>query len=232
MTLIQCATLGGILHVMTSDTRHVHFIEVGGKKHEYRFHDPNSKIKRISPFCLWGAGGLENLSDIIFEDLEKSNAVYIKDFIEPLERSVDRLRADKSQRFSLDSSEYPTMLKILGYGEDGTTGEVGFYSGGEVYYEEFKFGNRYSSAIAPSKDEWDIIRKTVKFNNPGVVEGYMEACIEELAGIQQALHLNDSDSVSEIFCYTALFRDPDSGEFRCFEDKIELKKNDVEENER
>lgn len=226
MTLIHGVTLGGVLQIMTSDTRHVHVVNHQGREFEYGFTDNISKIKRISPYCLFGGGGLDNNWELIQQDLEQSGAIYIKDFLKPFKQSVARLRKDAHKCYApLDDDDNPTLIMMLGFNKNGTTALLYFASGGEVIYKETPMYEHNTYAIAPSDDEWEAVKKTVGFNNPGVVDGYMEACLEYLAHIQKALHLNDAEKVSEIFCYTVLFKDLATGEFKCFEGQENLIKD-------
>lgn len=226
MTLIQGATLGGTLQIMTSDTRRVHFVDVAGKRIEHRFTDTESKATRITPFCILGAGGNDNLADLIKEDLDKSDAVYIQDFFEPLKQSIKRLRSEEKYRSWIDDGEdNPGLIMIRGFNEDGTTGIIQYITGldQEADYMQVPLFERHTSFITPSVDELDAIRANVKFENPGKVDGYMEACISQLAEIQYGVNTVNEEAVSEIFCYTAIFRDPESGEYRHFEGNINLK---------
>ncbi|MCM3637729.1 hypothetical protein M3152_08340 [Sporosarcina luteola] len=223
MTLIQGVTLGNVLQIMTSDTRRVNTFRFGEKDYSFKSSGETSKLKRISPYCIFGGGGLDNIWEIIQSDLEKSGAVYIKEFIKPLEESVSRIRGEVDEHFtSIDDEDMPTLVMILGFNPDGTTGCINFASGGGVSYSETPMYERNTYAIAPSHDEWEAVRKTVEFHNPGVVDGYMEACLEELAQIQKGLNINDEDIVSEVFCYTAIFRDPETGKYSCYEDTLKL----------
>ena len=50
--------------------------------------------------------------------------------------------------------------------------------------------------------------------------------ISFMSRVQEAFNLNDEETVSDTFCYCAIFRDPDTEEFHYYEGKLSLREEE------
>lgn len=224
MTLIQNIHFGGVMTVMTSDTRQVRkvFNEVVICK------DAETKIGRISPYCIYGGGGRNFIVDAIKKEITQSSAIYLKDFKEPLAQAVEKLKGKSLFVSAFDDDEAAQIL-ISGFNDDGSTGYLSFNTGKgqEVVYRQFGDYEEEFIIISPSVDETEAVLKANKRTPVETIEELTEASISFTAQVQNAFHQNNAKTVSEKFNYCALYRDQDTGEFKCYEGQFGLNEMSV-----
>lgn len=219
MTLIQSIHYGGAMSVMTSDTRQVY--KSFGKTKIMK--NDKSKISRISPYCIFGGGGTNKIVDAIRDHLTSNSIsnVFLSEYVIPLNRAVKEVQLQYIEEFK---NEETAQIMISGFNEDGSSGLITFITGTdqEVKYIQLEDSEELFNFISPSEDESEAVFQSVKRMPVERVEDLTEASIGYLANIQNAFYMNDPKTVSEIFCYCAIYRDPNTGEFQFFEDKIRL----------
>lgn len=222
MTLIMSQNYGQLLTVMSSDTRKVLRMNMFGSRIDHKFTGDKSKIERITPFCIYGGGGADVIVDEIKRELKEAGAKYIEDFVEPFKACVARLREDLAFRRMMNDGE-AAQIMMTGFNSDDSLGMISFTTGknSEVDYQVLPNAGTIQ-IIAPSSDEIAAATEHVEFNEPADYRGYVESAVTYLSDIQRAFHLNDSDTVSETFDYIAIYRDPYTGEYSCFEDSLNL----------
>ena len=222
MTLVMNLNIGGSLALMTSDTRKLMSMGFLGVEIKHTYSSDKSKIERLTPFCIFGGGGTDSLVEKIKSELKESDAIYIEDFIKPFKESVARLREGLFYRRDMDDDE-AAQIFMTGFDSSGSIGVISFVTGkgSEVDYREFGDSEFDLLAAAPSSDELMIALEQAKYIES---QGFVEDRISYLADIQRAYHKNDPDSVSEIFDYIAIYKDPITGAFSSFEDSVNLTK--------
>ncbi|MCG7346379.1 hypothetical protein MHZ92_19935 [Sporosarcina sp. ACRSL] len=222
MTLIMNQNFGQLLTVMSSDTRKVLRMNVLGTMVESKFTGDKSKIERLSPYCIFGGGGGDSIVDEIKRELKESGGRYIEDFIEPFKACVARLYGDSAYKRKMNNDIYAQVM-ITGFNADNSLGRVSFVTGRDSEVEYTILPN-YGTLqfIAPSEDEMEAAAENVEYGTPANYRAYVDHTVTFLSEIQRAFHLNNPDAVSETFEYIAIYRDPDTNEFSCFEDSINL----------
>lgn len=218
MTLIQNAHFGGIVTVMTSDTRQTS--KMFGIERRYK--DAENKIGRISPYCVFGGGGHTMLVDAIKEEI-KGSALYIGDFKESLERVIEAIK-QRPFYSGLFMDESATQILISGFNKDGSSGFVSYVTGkGEdVRYRQLEVNEQEYHIISPSDDEMRAALSIAVMPPVHMLEELPGAVISYAAQIQSAFYTNDEETVSEKFNYCAIYHDNDNGEFKCFEGQLDL----------
>ncbi|MHC8516202.1 hypothetical protein [Sporosarcina sp. ITBMC105] len=222
MTLILSLNFGGFLTVMSSDTRKVFSMNVGGETIDYKYSGKKSKIERLSPYCIYGGGGSDSLVDAIKTDLKNSGAVYIEELVQPLEEIIARMRKNPLTRWKMNE-DGEAQIMITGFNADNSSCKITFVTGvdTEVTYDVFSQpGSLFG--IFPSEDEFIAAVESTDFVEPQDNSGYVDASVTYLAGVQRAFSVVNPDAVSETFEYIAIRRDPHTGEFTCYQDSINL----------
>jgi hypothetical protein len=226
LTLIQGAELGGVLVAMTSDTRQALAYKSGtGVKYIPFVDAEKSKVERIAPYVIYGGGGLTGFVNEVKKRLtaEVPGGQFLLDFRMPFEKVIEDLQTNK--RFGKQLADDTTaQIMISGFNEDGSTGVLTYNTGVgcSVEYKQHTHGAQDLRIIAPSADQLDAILKTVKFPEVSDVSEVAAATLSFFISIQAAAFETDAETVSETCNYCVLYRDPQSGEFACFEDSIKV----------
>lgn len=229
MTLIQYTSIGGVAVAIASDTRQVMTGKLFGIDVKVRHEDSEEKSGRLSKYVVSGGGGLnrpmERLRELIVENAK--DAQFLEDYVRAFELAIDSMRYETKYKSYINEPECFQYV-VGGFNSNGSTGQAKFISGkGEkVTYYQNENGLLESTAIAPSEDEFEIFQEEFsKMQLPKKVKEYPEKIIEMFATNQLACFINDPESVSEKCVYTVIFRNPNTREFKWFEDTINLSQN-------
>lgn len=221
MTLVQFAGKQGLFVAVASDTRQVQML---GNDFIFRAKDSEGKSGRLSKFVLSGGGGRVICTDRLRELIVKyaDEAEFLEDFVSAFERAIAKMRNEREFQDYVEE-EASFQFTILGFNSTGTTGIATFVSGpGEhIHYEPFGEVGTWMHAIAPSTDEFDII-KAIDFREPKKAKAFPVKLIERFATVQQACYINDEDRVSEKCVYSVIFRNHNTREFQYFEGTVDL----------
>lgn len=224
MTLIQSFNCGGSVTVMSCDTRQVIKNPFGGF---IRIKDANSKLGRISPYCIFGGGGDNRAIDRIRGELDSLSIVFLSEFVTSLQDVINKLKKNIIYRNILHGDGNVQIL-ITGFNEDGTSGYINYNSGKKqkVVYEQLDEYEELPIVISPSSDENTVVYGSLQMDVVNEINELPSNYIGYMLKAQTAFNLNDEETVSDTFCYCAIFRNPDTGEYHCFEDKVSLKEKE------
>jgi len=225
MTLIQNFNCGGAVTVMSCDTRQVLNNPIGPP---IRLEDAESKVGRISPYCIFGGGGDNYATERIKEELESLSLEFLSDFVKPLQNIINKLKGNVLFRQILQA-EGSRVVQILisGFNKDGSSGIITYNSGKKqkVVYKKLEEYKEYPIVISPSYDENEAVFSTLKMDVVDELSELPSNYIGFMSRVQAAFNLNDEQTVSDTFCYCAIYRDPE-GEYHCFEDKVGLREEE------
>jgi hypothetical protein len=226
MTLIVNLGVGGLLTAVTSDTRQVMSLKMGGFNKSWRIEDAENKAVRLTDTVLFAGGGANRLVDRVKAELAERvtenddlSACHVK-FSKVIDDQVNH--SDEFQ-YMIEDDEYFAQIFLTGFNHDGTSGHSSYMmeAGALPEYKVYPELAFDGLAVAPSDDHMQVIAEYMGQFRPQQ-ETLINDTVGMLAGIQKTLFQTNSEEVSETCNYVVLFRDPQTGQVHEFNGSLNL----------
>jgi hypothetical protein len=233
MTLIINLGVGGLLTAVTSDTRQVAKINLGGITKSWQVEDAENKASKITNCVMFAGGGYNRLVDRVKVELEpKLNEA--DDLItchEKLCEVIDEVVNQNSEYdYTKSGDDYFTQILITGFTADGQSGHSAYDLGsGEpprlTVIPKLQFDG---AVIAPSEDHMEVVAEHMGQFRPQGLESILNDTVGLMAGIQQTIFQVSSEDVSETCNYSVLYLNPHDSQLYFYEGSLQLDGNSGE----
>lgn len=211
MTLICSYSLGGIVSVLTCDTRRV--VTFGSKDIKIPISDVDSKIHQITDSIICAGGGFDSIANFV-----------VKNVKERLLRPVDTLRIENiiKEIDEIVQIKYKSDLKkdirsqilISGFNVLGLHFTLNYDPNAEVderfFYQNLEYGNFTVSGAFPKgyEDTLSSLQEASSQIHANMTEPEMaQTLLISIAKLQQVIHLAEPNEVSETLCYSIVLRE-------------------------
>lgn len=224
MTLLCSYSIGGILSILTSDTRRV--MTLG--KTLIPIADAESKIHQITDSIVCAGGGYDAISDFVIKELKNKilkpiDTLRIEEFVEDIDEVVqvrfkEQLKDDKPSQILISGFNFLGTSFTLNYVPDEGKGE-------RVSYNVLTYGTFNLAGAFPEGYEGTISSlQEVSHHIHGEMTGteMAETLLLSIANLQQAIHLAEPNKVSEWLCYSIVLRDMETKSTIVLSDKVNI----------
>lgn len=211
MTLLCSYSLGGIVSVLTCDTRRV--VTFGNKDIKIPISDADSKIHQITDSIFCAGGGFDSIVNFIVENVKERilrpvDTLRIENIIKDIDELV-QIKYKKDLKKGICSQILIAGFNVLGvhftlnYNPDAEADE-------RLFYQTLEYGAFGLSGAFPEGYEGALssLQEASSQIHANMTESEMaQTLLISIAKLQQVIHLAEPNEVSETLCYSIVLRE-------------------------